>query len=1282
MAKLKPVFAAALGLFLPLLSFSQVEIANNGTDDDLDGLIDCFDPDVECTGACADFYYQSCVIPCSYHPPCDSIKLSVQWESADDVGDYPVLVAGDMDGDGVPEVVAAGSERNLIEVLDGATGMVKWSTTVAGTLFTGGTAPAIADVDKDGFAEIFIVTEDRLLRCFSYNLTPKWASSIQVGYDLGYRASTVNVADMDNDGVPELVIGNQVFSSLNGNLLASGGPTLSDGEHPWRKGKYAFCSVVAMDVLPDSQCADCQGLEIVAGNQVLSVNLQTGTVKKEVEAAGGYTDGFTSVADFDGDGDLDAIVNGQKNGKNTCYVWDIQTPTVMRSYTLLNNYQEGASRVNVGNYDLDPELEISFISHPRIYCLDNDFTPKWIKPIVDYSAITCSSLFDFCGDGSVDVVYRSEEKLIIYEGSDGSVKWQAPCESATHIESPLILDVDNDGQVEIVTTRRHNGVYNAGHVVAFEPNNAIGIGSRKVWNQHAYFVTNINDDLTVPKVQQNPNLVGNKLILNGFMNQYFDYRLPAADAVLTLKSQQCLGDSLEIEVEICNVGFKTLPPTAPVTFYRGNPTTLGAPVLFTVPTGFQLKKDECQTVKWKFPAVVNDSIFIVVNDNGSRPTPFSLTKNFPSTNIGECDFTNNIIGIYQRLLPPKLNLGKDTLICDNGSLALKAAGLDYVSWNWQDGSTGQSLTASDPGGLFWVEIRDVCGFPQRDSIKIGIDSATVARIGGDREVCLGDTIQVSESGFDKYAWQPANWAACPTCAKTAFSPAATGKITLAASFNNGCKSADTLLVTVRDTFYVKRDTTVCYGKTVTFNGVQIQPDDHHVFPFQSEFGCDSTIRVEVHGTTVGTYNLKVDQPTCLGNSLIVNGINIPPNGTHLFKLKTYLGCDSMVTVKNVPLDTFWTEESRVICAGQTSDIFGQNIGATGNYKMVFAAKNGCDSTHVVHLKVQPPVTISFASENSCPHEATGQLTATATSAQPPFSYKWAWLQSGNSPVLTDIPSGSYPLTVTDAMGCTATATGSVTAFPEIIFTLETIDPLCHSDENGQILLKTADPALVWSLNGAAFGQDTLASDLKAGKYELTAQDVFGCTASTTTFLTDPPELFVQLPDDSAIKMGDSLSLPILTNSPDSLLYDWQPPLWLSCLDCPEPVARPLVDVQWKLVVTDPNGCTAADEMAVRVNQSPDVYFPNILKINGERGNDLFQVFTGPQVERLSWVRVYDRWGGLVWEVKDVAPNTVAAIWGGRSRGKEVASGVYVVAARLELVNGRVVEVKGDLTVAW
>ncbi|MFM8488643.1 MAG: FG-GAP repeat domain-containing protein, partial [Bacteroidota bacterium] len=309
-------------------------------------------------------------------------------------------------------------------------------------------------------------------------------------------------------------------------------------------------------------------------NQVLSVNLVTGAVTPVVTANAPFTDGFTSVADIDGDGDLDAVVQGRKSTDNfnTVYCWEIETPAILRQFQLFNNWQEGASRVNIADLNGDGRLEISFVSFPRLYALRNNFTVMWTRNVNDASSITCSSIFDFCGDGSADVVYRDQDFLRIINGATGTVSWQDNCHSATHIEAPLILDVDADGQTEVVIQCGKNANnLSEGTVVAYEAVGTPGISSRSVWNQHAYFNTNINDDLSIPQYQQNHHIIGDSLVLNTFMNQYFNPTFPSPDGGMTFLGVACIGDSMQVTVEVCNLGDNILPPQTPVAAYMGNP---------------------------------------------------------------------------------------------------------------------------------------------------------------------------------------------------------------------------------------------------------------------------------------------------------------------------------------------------------------------------------------------------------------------------------------------------------------------------------------------------------------------------------------------------------------------------------------------------------------------------------------------------------------------------------------------------------------------------------------
>ena len=80
-------------------------------------------------------------------PPCGQITLGIQWSATVETGTYSPLVAGDMDADGIPDVVTTRVESPDLYILDGATGALK-THVIAPTVWPGGTAPAIADLDR------------------------------------------------------------------------------------------------------------------------------------------------------------------------------------------------------------------------------------------------------------------------------------------------------------------------------------------------------------------------------------------------------------------------------------------------------------------------------------------------------------------------------------------------------------------------------------------------------------------------------------------------------------------------------------------------------------------------------------------------------------------------------------------------------------------------------------------------------------------------------------------------------------------------------------------------------------------------------------------------------------------------------------------------------------------------------------------------------------------------------------------------------------------------------
>jgi len=235
--------------------------------------------------------------------------------------------------------------------------------------------------------------------------------------------------------------------------------------------------------------------------------------------------------------------------------------------------------------------------------------------------------------------------------------------------------------------------------------------------------------------------------------------------------------------------------------------------------------------------------------------------------------------------------------------------------------------------------------------------------------------------------------------------------------------------------------------------------------------------------------------------------------------------------------------------------------------------------------------------------------------------------------------------------------------------------------NGSLdLTPTLGPApfkYTWS-NGAK------TEDIKRlvpGFYQVTLTDAYGCVKSGQAEIDlqglEPP---VTLTGDTVINLGSSTSLA-LESSRDSVHFRWQPSPSLSCLDCASTVALPPRDTIYTYYYTTPERCTFSDSVFIKVVRGPlNIYVPNIFTPNGDNINDHFTVLSGHLVSQVELLRVYDRWGELVFEQKNYPPNDLSNGWNGAFQGKIVDQGVFVWYAVVKLIDGSMERLSGEVTV--
>jgi len=390
-----------------------------------------------------------------------------------DVDNSAGLALGDLDGDGVPEIVA----------------MQRRSGNPQGTV-------AFRRTADDGSAWEVLWRNNGL---------PRWNRHTR-------GAAQPALADLDGDGTPEVVVGNVALSGADGTLVWDGFET---AERQGGIGNNAFLGPVS--VVGD---VDLDGRpEVAAGNTLYSWDgrpLWTFEFPFHNSPCGGdlRCDGFTAMADFDADpqGEVVIVRRGavfvlQHTGE---LLWGARIPRD-------NCANNEAGPPTVADFDGDGRPEIGTAAADYYVVADPDCTGQplpeecdsegilWKVANFDCSSrVTASSVFDFEGDGQAEVVYADERTLRIFRGADGSILYEDDTHgSHTRLEQPVIADVDNDGNAEIVIAGNRSRQGLPG-VRVYDDASDNWVRTRRIWNQHGYHVTNVSETGTVP-AQEEPN---------------------------------------------------------------------------------------------------------------------------------------------------------------------------------------------------------------------------------------------------------------------------------------------------------------------------------------------------------------------------------------------------------------------------------------------------------------------------------------------------------------------------------------------------------------------------------------------------------------------------------------------------------------------------------------------------------------------------------------------------------------------------------------------------------
>ena len=368
------------------------------------------------------------------------------------------------------------------------------------------------------------------------------------------------------------------------------------------------------------------------------------------------------------------------------------------------------------------------------------------------------------------------------------------------------------------------------------------------------------------------------------------------------------------------------------------------------------------------------------------------------------------------------------------------------------------------------------------------------------------------------------------------------------------------------------------------------------------------------------------------------------------------------------------------------------VNLPGVYRLtVRNAQSGCiavDSATVTEDYVVPRIRMRALDVLDCVTSVI-ELEAGASQGRN-LSFRWSAPQTGivsnpNTALIRVNAPGIYRLVLTDGLnGCSSrdslVVQEAASAIDSVAFNVR--QPGCGSNQAGQVVVTNITggtaPYLV-SLNNSLPEANNTFRNLRPGTYNLNVKDAGGCLWTSSVVLQAPSAPSVELGPDREIKLGDSVNIVPIISRDSIVSFTWSTGTTLSNPNARNQLLKPSTSTTAQITIQAANGCTATDLLNILVIRNLPLFVPNVFSPNGDGINDLLNIYSGSQVNKINFFRIYDRWGSQVYGLQEFRPNDVLLGWDGKFGGKTLNSAVFTWYAEVEMADGKLERLKGSVT---
>ncbi|MBI3509208.1 MAG: gliding motility-associated C-terminal domain-containing protein [Bacteroidetes bacterium] len=248
--------------------------------------------------------------------------------------------------------------------------------------------------------------------------------------------------------------------------------------------------------------------------------------------------------------------------------------------------------------------------------------------------------------------------------------------------------------------------------------------------------------------------------------------------------------------------------------------------------------------------------------------------------------------------------------------------------------------------------------------------------------------------------------------------------------------------------------------------------------------------------------------------------------------------------------------------------------SSGTYTCTITDSNGCTNLQVVNVTQPPPITATSTQTNVlCNGGNNGSTTISPFGGTPSYNYSWA-PTGGTNATASGLTAGTYTCMITDANGCSGTATVTITEPNILAATITVVNAGCSS--NGSATANPSGGTMPYSYSWSSGGNAQTENNLVQGTYTCTITDANGCTTTQTCSVTNPTGVTATSTFTDVQCFGNNNGSASVTASGGTGIYSysWAP------FGGNAATASGLPGGSYTCTITDSNGCSTVQIVTI------------------------------------------------------------------------------------------------------